>query len=88
MLSLEGLCFRELIISRRKLEPFPQEERSFRIILKNVCAVRHDAGLLVSTEIKHLLLPQKQDVCKFYLNYSLHRQSGNLHRCVCMLSLF
>jgi hypothetical protein len=88
MLSLEGLCFRELIISRRKLEPLRQEEQSFRIIFKKVCAVRHGVGLLVSSQIKHLLLPLEQEECKFYLNYSLYCQSGNLHHCICILLLF
>jgi len=81
MLSLEGLCFRELIISGRKLEPLRQEEQSFRIILKKVCAVR-------CGQIKHLLLPLEQEECKFYRNYSLYCQRGNLHRCICIRLLF
>jgi hypothetical protein len=92
MLSLEGLCFRELITSRRKLEPLRQEEQSFRFILKNVCVGGKgmaSVGLLVSSQqIKHLLLPLEQEECKFYLNYSLYCQAGNLHRCVCVLLLF
>ena len=90
MLSLEGLCFRELIISQRKLESLRQEEQSFRIILKKVCAVRHGVGvgLLVSSQIKHLLLPLEQEERKFYLNYSLYCQGGNLNRCICIFLLF
>lgn len=84
MLSLESLCFRELIISRRKLEPLRQEEQSFRIILKKVCAVRYG----VSSQIKHLLLPLEQEECKFYCNYSLYCQGGNLQRCFCIPLLF
>lgn len=46
---------------------------------KKVSVVGCNVGLLVSSQIKYLLLPLKQDVCKFYLNYNLHRQCKNLY---------
>lgn len=46
---------------------------------KKVSAVGYNVGLLVPRQIKYLLLPLKQDVCKFYLNYTLLRQRENSH---------
>ena len=64
-------------------------------IIKSVCgkarrrcvAIIHPASQPAS-QIKHLLLPLEQEECKFYLNYSLYCQGGNLHRCICILLLF
>jgi hypothetical protein len=52
--------------------------------IKKVCAVRYG----VSSQIKHLLLPLEQEECKFYRNYSLYCQGGNLHRYICIPLLF
>lgn len=46
---------------------------------KKVSEVGYNVGLLVPRQIKYLLLPLKQDVCKFYLNYTLLRQRENSH---------